>query len=249
MSRTLMVMLLYVFFHGKVKAQEVFQSSFTKMGSAFDLTIVAAEKNSADNLIRDAIAEVDRIEALISSWNINSETSLVNQMAGKQAVQVSKELFDLVFRAKAIARLTTGAFDPTYASVDKIWHFNGQEVTPPHPDRVALSVAKIGFEKIQMNKEKLSLYLPEEGMKIGFGAIGKGYAADRVKSLLTQKGVTAGIINAAGDMSAWGVQPNGQSWQVGLVNPKNKNKVFAWFPIVDQAVVTSGDYEKYIQIY
>ena len=218
------------------------------MGSAFDLTLVANNQVEADQLFKQAIAEIERIERLISSWDKASETSQVNKMAGKKAVKVTKELYDLVFRAKAIAQLTNGAFDPTYATVDKIWTFDGRDVKQPNTEIISASVAKIGFDKIAFDPLESSLYLPLQGMKIGFGAIGKGYAADRVKFLLQKQGVAAGIVNASGDMSAWGIQPNGNPWQVGLINPKNKDKVFAWFPVKDQAVVTSGDYEKFVLI-
>ncbi|MCK5678978.1 MAG: FAD:protein FMN transferase, partial [Flavobacteriaceae bacterium] len=86
-----------------------------------------------------------------------------------------------------------------------------------------------------------------KGMKIGFGAIGKGYAADKAKKLLQEQGVKAGLINASGDLNCWGKQPDGQSWKVGITNPLNKNKIYSWFDIDDQAVVTSGNYEKYIK--
>jgi thiamine biosynthesis lipoprotein len=83
-------------------------------------------------------------------------------------------------------------------------------------------------------------------MKIGFGAIGKGYAADKAKSLLMQMGVSAGIVNASGDMSTWGKQPDGSDWKVALTNPMDKTKGFGLLPVVDKAVVTSGNYEKYV---
>ena len=248
MRRSFFVFLIFFYALSSVNAQVVFQRSFIKMGSAFDLTLVAKDQVEADQLFEQAIAEIDRIERLISSWDQTSETSQVNQMAGRKAVKVTQELFDLVFRAKAIAQLTNGAFDPTYASVDKIWTFDGRDVEQPKAEIISASVAKIGFEKIVFDPIESSLFLPLQGMKIGFGAIGKGYAADCVKSLLQNLGVTAGIVNASGDMSAWGVQPNGKPWQVGLVNPKSKDKVFAWFPVKDQAVVTSGDYEKFVLI-
>ena len=248
MRRACLVILIFISALYSASAQAVFQRSFIKMGSAFDLTLVANNQVEADQLFKQAIAEIDRIERLISSWDQSSETSQVNQMAGKEAVKVAKELYDLVFRAKAIAQLTNGAFDPTYASVDKIWTFDGRDVEQPKAEIISASVAKIGFDKIVFDPLESSLYLPLQGMKIGFGAIGKGYAADRVKSLLQNQGVAAGIVNASGDMSAWGIQPNGEPWQVGLINPKNKDKVFAWFPVKNQAVVTSGDYEKFILI-
>ena len=84
-------------------------------------------------------------------------------------------------------------------------------------------------------------------MKIGFGAIGKGYAADKAKALLVNKKVKAGIINAAGDLTAWGKQPDGKDWLVAITNPLNKAKAFAWLPINNRAVVTSGNYEKFVK--
>ena len=83
-------------------------------------------------------------------------------------------------------------------------------------------------------------------MKIGFGAIGKGYAADKTKKLLISLGVKAGIINASGDMNTWGTQPNGKDWKVAITNPMNSKNAFAILPISNKAIVTSGDYEKYV---
>ena len=86
-------------------------------------------------------------------------------------------------------------------------------------------------------------------MKIGFGSIGKGYAADKTRELLMEKGVTAGIINASGDMNTWGKQPDGKPWTAGITNPINKNKVFAVIPLdKESAIVTSGSYEKYVML-
>ena len=83
-------------------------------------------------------------------------------------------------------------------------------------------------------------------MKIGFGAIGKGYAADKVRGMLKAEGVKSGIINASGDLTTWGKQPDGTDWMVGITNPLNKDNIFSWFPVVNAAVATSGNYEKYV---
>ena len=227
-------------------AQEIIQRKFEKMGSSFELTLVHDDPDEAERLIEESIAEIDRIEQLISSWDKDSQTSQINKMAGIKPQSISKELYDLIERANTIARLTDGAFDISYASVDNLWSFTGEEIHPPSPSLVEASVNKIGFEKIKVNAKQQSIFLPKKGMKIGFGAIGKGYAADRVKALLQTQGVKAGIVNASGDMSAWGTQPDGSAWQIALVNPMNKNKVFSWFSLHNTAVVTSGDYERYL---
>ncbi|WP_320168105.1 FAD:protein FMN transferase [Mangrovibacterium marinum] len=226
---------------------ETYTRSLKLMGSRFDITVVAENEPEGNKFIDLAVAEIRRIEKLISSWDEHSQTAEINRKAGIQPVVVAPELFQLIERAMAISRLTDGAFDISYASMDKIWKFDGTMTEMPSPEAIEASVAKVGFEHIILNPESHSIYLDRRGMKIGFGAIGKGYAADRAKTLLMGQGVPAGIINASGDMNTWGVQPSGEEWKVGIVNPFNKTKVFAVLPLQRGAVVTSGDYEKYVR--
>ena len=216
------------------------------MGSRFDISVVTNDTSKADNSIDLAISEISRIEKLISSWDKNSQTSEINRNAGIKPVKIDAELFKLIERSLAISKLTDGAFDISYASMDKIWKFDGSMKTMPSKESIEASVSKVGFHNIALNKEKQTVFLKLKGMKIGFGAIGKGYAADKAKDLLISKGVKAGIINASGDMNTWGTQPNGDEWTIAITNPLNKNNAFAVLPISNKAVVTSGDYEKYV---
>ena len=130
--------------------------------------------------------------------------------------------------------------------MDKIWHFDGTMTRMPSEEEVNASRKCVGYQNIILNKDSSSVFLKLPGMKIGFGAIGKGYAADKSKALLISNGVVAGIINASGDMSTWGRQPNGEDWKVAIINPLDKTKSFALLPISGKAVVTSGNYEKYV---
>jgi len=111
---------------------------------------------------------------------------------------------------------------------------------------VAQSVAKVGYQNMILNEDDHSVFLKLKGMKIGFGGIGKGYAADQAKALLKKQNVEAGIINASGDMNTWGKNANGEDWTIAITNPMNKNRAFAIVPISNRAVVTSGDYEKFV---
>ncbi|MFT6998833.1 MAG: thiamine biosynthesis lipoprotein [Cryomorphaceae bacterium] len=228
-------------------AQQPFKGTLKLMGSKFEITVVAKDSVDADRYISTAIDEIDRIEKLISSWDENSQTSAINRNAGIQAVAVDRELFDLIERALAISKLTDGAFDISYASMDRIWKFDGSMTEMPSEEEINASVSKVGYRDILLDKEKGTVFLKNEGMRIGFGAIGKGYAADKAKELLMSLGVVSGIINASGDMNTWGKQPNGTEWKVAITNPMNKDKVFALLPITDGAVVTSGNYEKYVE--
>lgn len=228
------------------QAQQVYTRTLKLMGSRFDLSVVAGNAEEADTYIDLAVNEISRIERLISSWDPNSQTSEINRNAGVQPVKVDKELFGLIERSLVISRLTDGAFDISFASMDRIWKFDGSMTAFPAAEEVARSVQKVGYQKIVLDQENSTVFLPEPGMKIGFGAIGKGYAADKAKQLLKGKGVVAGIINASGDMNTWGKQPGGEDWKVAITNPLNKDQAFALVPLTGGAVVTSGDYEKYV---
>ena len=243
-----MLVLLLLISSTQLLAQEKYKKSLILMGSRFDISVVANSKEKGKEYIQMAIDEISRIERIISSWDSNSQTSLINRNAGLQPVKVDLELFDLIERSVSISKLTAGAFDISYASMDAIWKFDGSMKTMPSEEVVNHSVAKVGFENIILDTTSLTVFLKLKGMKIGFGAIGKGYAADRAKKLLKDQGVSAGIINASGDMNTWGTQVDGSDWKVGIKNPLNKNKIFAMMPVSNGAVVTSGNYEKYVQL-
>ena len=247
MKNTLVLMSLFLSIF-ILSAQKSYSESSILMGSSFEITVVAEDEDFAKESLAIAKKEIIRIENLISSWDQKSETSRINRNAGIAAVEVSKELFDLIFRAQQISKLSSGAFDLTFAAIDKLWNFDGRESEMPNPDTLKASVFNIGYQLIELDEESLTVFLPKKGMKIGFGAIGKGYAADRAKQLLVERGVLGGIINASGDMNTWGTKPDGSSWTIGIVNPMNNKKVFSWFSLEHNAVVTSGDYEKFTQI-
>ncbi|MFI1771427.1 FAD:protein FMN transferase [Thalassobellus citreus] len=227
-------------------SQQVYKRTLKLMGSRFDISVVANSQKEGEAYIDLAVNEIYRIEKLISSWDVNSQTSQIIKNAGIKPVVVDDELFQLIKRAIKISDLTKGAFDISYASMDKIWKFDGSMTQIPSAEAIKKSIAKVGYKNIVLDESNHSVFLKLEGMKIGFGAIGKGYAADKAKALLIKNGVNSGIINASGDLNAWGKQPDGKDWMVAIVNPLNKSKVFSWLPVSNGAVVTSGNYEKYV---
>lgn len=216
------------------------------LSSPFELTVVANDTIQANILINKGIAEVKRIENLISDWIPTTLISEINRNAGIRPVKVTQELYDLVERAIKISEITSGAFDISYASMDKIWKFDGSMKAMPTEEAIQKSVAKIGYKKIILDAQERTIFLKDAGMKLGLGGIGQGYIADKVYELLQSNGCQSGLINVSGDIKAWGKQPNGELWTVGIINPVNKNKVFATFPLDNSAVETSGNYEKYV---
>lgn len=218
------------------------------MGTRFELVAVSADEELANKAIEAGIQEIQRIEALISEWQPTSQTSAINRSAGGMPVPVDKELYELIRRSLRVSELTGGAFDISWAAADKVWKFDGSMKEMPTQKAVANSVRHIGYKKIQLIPETHSVYLTEKGMKIGFGAIGKGYAANRARDVMRGMGIRSGVVNAAGDLISWGKQADGQPWYIGIADPAEKDKVFSWLSANETAVVTSGSYEKFAEI-
>ena len=216
------------------------------MTSPFEMTVVAKDTIEGNKFIDAAIAETSRIENLVSDWKPETQISHVNQNAGIKPVKVDDEIFQLIKRAIKVSKLTDGAFDISYASMDKIWKFDGSMKEMPTPEAIKKSVEKIGYWKIILDEKEKTVFLKDKGMKLGLGGIAQGFVADKIKTLLVSMGCKSGIANVSGDISAWGKQPDGSPWTVGIVNPMNKEKVFATFPLIDSAVETSGTYERFV---
>ncbi len=244
MKKVLLFILTFSFLN--TFGQIAHKRKLSMLGSPFEVTVVAKDTVEGNVYIDMAVAEVKRVENLISDWIPTTPVSEINRNAGIKPVKVSQELIDLVDRSLKISALTDGAFDISYASMDKIWKFDGSMKEMPTPEAIKKSVEKIGYKNIIVDHANSTIFLKNKGMKIGMGGIGQGYIADRIKELLISKGCTSGIVNVSGDINAWGKQPNGEQWTVGIINPMNKSKVFATFPLEDSAVETSGSYEKYV---
>ncbi|MEA5140968.1 FAD:protein FMN transferase [Arcicella rigui] len=244
MKKILFFLVLIVSFN--TSAQVLRKRAVKLMGSRFDITIVANDTLSAENNIDSVIAEITRIENLISDWKSDTQVSEVNRNAGIKPVKVDAEVFALTERAIHFSKITGGAFDISFAAMDRIWKFDGSMKAMPSPEAIKKSVEKVGYENIELNKENSTIFLKRKGMKIGFGALGEGYAADRCREMMLAKGIKAGIVNGSGDMSTWGKHPDGRAWSVGITNPMKKDTIFAIIPLVKSAVVTSGSYEKFV---
>ncbi|MCB1043626.1 MAG: FAD:protein FMN transferase [Acidobacteria bacterium] len=217
----------------------------SKMGSVFEVTAVHPNPETAREAIDAAYAEIDRIEQLISSWRSDSETSQINQQAGVAPVTVSTELFQLIQRSKKVSALTDGAFDITIGGVLPLWHFKTTEPQIPDQKMIIKALELVSYELIECDSENTSVFLPKQGMSIGFGAIGKGYAANRAAKVLKEHGITGGIVNAGGDMLVFGRDGSQQPWRVSIAHPRDQHARIAELHLLDQAIVTSGDYERF----
>jgi FAD:protein FMN transferase len=224
-----------------------FTSQNKLMGSAFEFIVVAKNEKLGRSLLEDSIREVMRIESLLTEFNEHSQTSMINRNAGLREVRVDEEVFQLVLRCLHISKLTGGAFDISSGTLKKLYNFKGDQFLLPDPPTVQEALSRTGYSKIELfPPDGIRLRLP--GMRIGFGAIGKGYAADRVKALLQQKGVESAVVNASGDLTAWGTRADGRPWKTGIAHPDDLSKILLWLPVDDLSVATSGNYIQYFDL-
>lgn len=219
------------------------------MGNHFSISVAGPDEAWAEEKLQKAFDEMARIEALLTTFSEESQTALINRNAGIKPITVDAEVFGLIQRSIRISDLTQGAFDLTYGGIDKdLWNFNPQMKRLPAPSVAKKMVRLINYKNIILDSAVQTVLLKERGMRMGFGGIGKGYAAEMAKRVLKHLGVTSGVVNAAGDLAAWGVQPDGKPWTIGIADPNGKRHPFSHFNITDMAVATSGNYEKYITI-
>jgi thiamine biosynthesis lipoprotein len=232
-----------------MKEAATYHKNLKLMGNHFQISAVAENEEWAYACIDAGILEIQRIEKLLTTFSEESETALINRNAGVKPVAVSRETFNIIGRSIRISRITQGAFDITYGSVDKrLWNFDTNLHSLPDQDTAKKMARLIDYRNIIMDDLHCTVMLKKPGMRIGFGGIGKGYAAERAKMVMKEMGVQSGVVNAAGDMTAWGFQPNGKQWTIGIADPNSKDRIFSFMNITDMAVATSGNYEKYILI-
>lgn len=226
-----------------------YRKSGRLMGNAFQLTVVGEREAEAGRNLEDAFNEIRRMEALLTTFNGESQTQQINRYAGIKPVKVDAEVYSLIERSLMISRITDGFFDITYGSADlSFWNFDRTMTQLPDAETLRQSVKLVDYRKIILDPENHSVSLPEKGMRIGFGGIGKGYAAETVKGFLQQRGVHSGIVNAAGDLSVWGTQADGKPWTVGIADPNSAERPFSLLNISNMAIATSGNYEKFVMI-
>lgn len=233
----------------KIPQEKAYKQTMKLMGNRFEITVVDASEKMAFHWIDCAVGAIKRIEKRLTTFDPESETNRINDFAGIAPVKVPQEVTDLIVRSLKLSRLTQGAFDITYGSIDKdLWNFNAQMTAFPDAETAAKMVRLINYKNVIIDEKASTVFLKEKGMRIGFGGIGKGYAAEMAKNLLKNKGVKSGIINASGDLAAWGLQPSGEPWTIGIADPNATHTLFSSFQISDMAVATSGNYEKYVLI-
>ncbi|MDI6870521.1 MAG: FAD:protein FMN transferase [Bacillota bacterium] len=196
---------------------------------------------------RAALAEFQRLDKLLSAYRSDSDLGRVNAAAGKEAARVSRETVELVALALRYAALSGGKFDPTVGPLVRLWGIEAGRAEPPAPGEVEEARRLVDYRRVMVDVPGRRLYLPEPGMALDLGGVAKGYAAERAVELLRQRGVKSALIDAGGNIVALGARPDGSPWRIGLRHPRRPGEVLGVVEVVNRAVVTSGDYERYFE--
>ncbi|MBI1820373.1 MAG: FAD:protein FMN transferase [Nitrospirae bacterium] len=223
---------------------KIFDRSRYQMGTIVELTVVSSSEKKAEEAMTAGFAEIKRLEQLMSVYQETSEFSKINQMAGIQEVSVSPEVYDIIQKGLETGRLTEGGFNLAIGPAVKLWGVTESQHVPT-PEELNQIRPLVNLDKIILNPQIHSVFLKDKGMKIDSGGIGKGYAADRVEKVLKRHGIEAGMVAMAGDVKVFGIKPNGLPWRVGIKHPRQPGKVLATIDLSNQAISTSGDYERF----
>lgn len=212
------------------------------MGTAIHVELWSDDRAAAECAIDAVIAEMHRIDALMSPYKEDSELSRVNREAAQRPVRVCDELFMLLSRSIAFSELSQGAFDITYASAGHLYDYR-RHVRPTDAE-LAVACAAIGYRHLLLDPEARTVRFGRPGMRIDLGGFAKGHAVDNGAAILARHGVRHGVVAAGGDSRMLGDRC-GRPWTIGVRDPRRADDVVALLPLEDVAVSTSGDYERY----
>ncbi|WP_333686944.1 FAD:protein FMN transferase [Methylococcus capsulatus] len=222
-----------------------FRFPFRAMGSPCHLILYAETETEARAVAREAIGEVQVLEARYSRYRPDSLLSRINAQAGsKTGVVVDDEMAALLDYARTCYEQSDGLFDVTSGILRRAWNFAGDRL--PEPRDVEALLERVGWNKLRWERPVLRFEVP--GMELDFGGIGKEYAADRAATRCLERGITAGVVNLGGDLRVVGPHPDGTAWEVGINHPREHGKLLATLSVRSGAITTSGDYERCITV-
>ena len=212
------------------------------MGTRIVVELWSEQPDAGERAIDAVMAEMRHIDSSMSTYKPDSEVSRVNARAARGPVKISAELFGLLETALEYSRITDGAFDITYASVGFMYDFRARH----HPDdkEIAAALPAVNYHHLLLDRVTRSVRFTQPGVRIDLGGIAKGYAVDRGIDILQRLGVRHALVSAGGDSRIIGDR-FGKPWIVGIRHPDRKDEVIARLPLVDTAISTSGDYERY----
>ncbi len=221
------------------------QKSEVMMGTTVTITAVGPTREAGEAAIDAGMAELRRLDAMMSLYKDGSEITKVNLAAGERPVTVSSEMIDAVERAVEVSRLSDGVFDVTIGPLVVLWQMRLKEGTVPSDDEIARVRKLVDYRNIVIDRKASTIFLRKKGMILDLGGM-KGYLADRVADLFRKRGITNAVIALAGDIWALGSREDGSPWRIGVQHPREKDRTLTVLELRDKYICTSGDYERFV---
>jgi len=223
---------------------EWFQREEAIMGTRVAVELWSEDAALAERAMDAVIAEMRRTDELMSTYKPESQLSQVNAHAHERPVQVDADIIEVVERALAMSKLSGGAFDITYASVGYLYDYRAHQ--RPTDQQIAAALPGVDYRQVQVDREARTIRFLRKGVRIDLGGIAKGYAVDRSIEHLRKLGIEHAMVNAGGDTRLLGDR-RGKPWVVGIRDPRSEGRVVTRLPLEEEAISTSGDYERYFE--
>ena len=221
----------------------------TAWGPFSPFIFTPADSRQAESCFEAAFEEIERLDETLSNYRTSSELSRINRLAAQQAVTTDPEVFGLLETALDYSRRSQGAFDVTVGPLMREWGFFRGDGRYPRAEDLKRARAKIGFEKVHLDKSARTVRFAVPGMELDLGAIGKGYAVDRAATVLREAGVTVALIDAGSStLYAMNAPPGKKGWTVRVPEPGDRSQVVSTVTLRNQSLSTSGSYEKRFQL-
>ncbi len=244
MKKYILVIIICILFCGCQIKNDMAEIQMFAMDTFIDLK---AQGENGEKALLEAEKEINRLEKLFSATIEQSEIFAINQYAAKQTVNVSKDTFDLIEKAKEYCNITEGAFDITIAPVVKAWGFTEEVKRVPSDEEIQQKLQLVDNNKLHIDKQNSTVYLEYENMSIDLGGIAKGYASDKVNEILKKNDVSSAVISLGGNVSVTGKRPDGTKWRIAVQDPMNSEGYVGILNVEDTSVITSGVYQRFFE--
>jgi thiamine biosynthesis lipoprotein len=212
------------------------------MGTRVYVQVYSLDAAKGEAAIEAVMADMRRIDELMSHYKPTSQLSQINQRANREPVAVDKELFDLIKLSTHYSQITEGAFDITYASVGYLYDY--PKHIHPTESQIKSALPAVNWRNMLLDEAHHTVRFEHAGMRIDLGGIGKGYAVDHGIDILKARGIRHAVVTAGGDSRILG-DHLGRDWLVAIRHPDDPRQVVTRIPLSDAAMSTSGDYERY----
>jgi thiamine biosynthesis lipoprotein len=230
-------------------AESRFSFGEPQMGTWFKITLYASDEEEARRAARDAFDRIADLDRMLTDYNPESELMRLCRRSGGAPVPVSRELFFVLGRAQDVSRRSGGAFDVTVGPVVRLWRRARRTGRLPDAQQIAEARELVGYQRVRLDEQHHTVQLQKAGMRLDFGGIAKGYAADEALLVLKRRGIMSALVAAGGDIAVSGAPPDAPGWKIAIARLGDPPDAPSGEVILHHAAVsTSGDTEQFVEI-